>query len=233
MEAESFVYGKLLVRENRFIARVEVAGKEERVHVPNTGRLPQIIQKGVEVQLRKSNNPKRKTKYSLIAVKKEGQWVNIDSQLPNRLAYESIKEGRIDGFTNLDIVKREVNYGNSRFDLYYERGKQKGFIEVKGVTFVEEGVGMFPDAPTERGTKHIYEMIQAVEAGYEGNILFIIMREDGDSFSPYWEMDPAFSEALVKAEKKGVRILAYKTHYVQTVPQVTEAVEVRLERPPV
>ncbi|HLS23987.1 MAG TPA: DNA/RNA nuclease SfsA [Pseudogracilibacillus sp.] len=230
MTQENFVYGRLITRENRFIAKVDVKGVEERVHVPNTGRLPQVLHEGVTVQLRKSNNPNRKTKYSLIATKNNDHWVNIDSQLPNKLVYESVKDGTIKEFKHIELLKREVSYGNSRFDLYYERNDQKGFIEVKGVTYVEEGIGMFPDAPTLRGTKHIYELIEAVEAGYEGTILFLIMREDGDSFRPYWEIDKEFSEALVIAEEKGVQILAYKTTYNETIPYVTERAPISLEK---
>src|SRR5690625_518863 len=197
MSEEIYEYGTLIKRENRFIAQVKINGTTERVHVPNTGRLPQILLEGVQVQLRKSNNPNRKTKYSLIAAMKGDQWINIDSQLPNKLAFDSIDRGIIQEYTDLDLLKREVSYGNSRFDLYYEKDGQKGFIEVKGVTYAEDGVGMFPDAPTTRGTKHIYEMIKAVEAGYEGTIFFLIMREDCDSFSPYYDMDQEIGRAHV------------------------------------
>ena len=229
MSEEIYEYGTLIKRENRFIAQVKINGTTERVHVPNTGRLPQILLEGVKVQLRKSNNPNRKTKYSLIAAVKEGRWVNIDSQLPNKLAFESIEKGIIKEFKDVDLLKREVSYGNSRFDLYYEVGDRKGFIEVKGVTFAKGKVGMFPDAPTTRGTKHIYEMIKAVEAGYEGALLFLIMREDCTSFSPYTKMDEDFSTALKTAASKGVDILAYRTKYEQTSPIVYERVPVYLK----
>src|SRR5690625_4692664 len=122
-----------------------------------------------------------------------------------------------------------MTFGNSRFDLYYENGDAKGFIEVKGVTFAENGVGMFPDAPTTRGTKHIYELIKAVEAGYEGTILFLIMREDCTSFSPYRDMDADFSDALKIAADQGVEVLAYKTKYDGTTPTVQERVPVVLK----
>lgn len=225
-----YTYGTLLIRENRFIAQVEVDGKKERVHVPNTGRLPQLLYEGAKVQLRKSDNPNRKTKYSLIAAKKDHLWVNIDSQLPNQLAYQSIENGTIEEFKNVDHLKREVTFGNSRFDLYYEKKGQKGFIEVKGVTLMKGEEGRFPDAPTTRGTKHIYEMIQAIEAGYQGTILFIIMRENASSFRPHWEIDEEFSKALQVASKKGVRILAYRTKYEGTTPIVYEQVPVNLNQ---
>jgi len=228
MSEEAYEYGRLMKRENRFIAKVEVKGSEERVHVPNTGRLPQILFEGVKVQLRKSDNPNRKTKYSLIAAEVDGAWINMDSQLPNRLTFSSIEEGIVKEFLEIDSLKREVRFGDSRFDLYYEKGDTKGFIEVKGVTFAEDGVAMFPDAPTTRGTKHIYEMIKAVEAGYEGTIFFLIMREDCDSFSPYYDMDQEFSKALVEADEAGVQLLAYRTKYDGTTPHVYERVPVLL-----
>ena len=229
MSEEVYEFGTFLKRENRFIAQVEVGGKTERVHVPNTGRLPQILLKGVKVQLRKSNNPNRKTKYSLIAAMKGSQWINIDSQLPNKLAFDSIEQGFVKEFAGLDLLKREVSYGNSRFDLYYEKEDRKGFIEVKGETYAENQVGMFPDAPTTRGTKHIYELIKAVEAGYEGAILFLIMREDCTSFSPYRDMDADFSDALKTAADQGVEVLAYKTTYDGTRPIVQEKVPIVLK----
>lgn len=228
MVEEKYEYGNLIARENRFIARVDLAGVEERVHVPNTGRLPQLMSEGLKVQLRKSDNPNRKTNYSLIAVKNDQHWINIDSQLPNRLAFESIEEGIIKEFTELDQLKREVTFGNSRFDLYYEKGDRKGFIEIKGVTYAEDGTGMFPDAPTERGTKHIYELMKAVEAGFEASILFLMMREDCVRFRPYREIDVAFSEALNVAANHGVQILAYQTIYNGTVPTVTKQAPVEL-----
>lgn len=230
MTKETYEYSTLIKRENRFIAKVDLNGKEERVHVPNTGRLPQILIEGVKVQLRKSDNPNRKTKYSLIAAEKDGAWINIDSQLPNRLAFSSIEAGIVEEFSEVDVLKREVTFGNSRFDLYYEKEKVKGFIEVKGVTFEENGVGIFPDAPTTRGTKHIYEMIKAVEEGYEGTIFFLIMREDCTSFAPYWEMDEEFSQALQIAAEKGVQILAYRTVYEDEFPVIDQGVPVDLQK---
>lgn len=228
MSKEIYEYGIFLHRDNRFIAQVEIEGRIERVHVPNTGRLPQILLEGVKVQLRKSNNPNRKTKYSLIAAENGDYWVNIDSQLPNKLAYNSIKKGIIQSFKHVELLKREVSFGNSRFDLYYEQDNRRGFIEVKGVTYAENKVGMFPDAPTTRGTKHIYELIKAVESGYEGTILFLVMREDCMSFQPYTEIDADFSNALKEAADKGVSVLAYKVAYEKTRPAVYEEIPVKL-----
>lgn len=228
MSNNIYEYGTFIHRDNRFIAQVEIKGNVERVHVPNTGRLPQILQEGVEVQLRKSDNPNRKTKYSLIAAKKGKHWVNIDSQLPNKLAYHSIEQNLMQPFKQVDLLKSEVTFGNSRFDLYYEKDERQGFIEVKGVTYAEDCIGMFPDAPTTRGTKHIYEMIKAVKAGYEGTILFLVMRENCISFQPHVEMDMDFAKALKEASRKGVSILAYKVKYEQTRPIVYKKIPVNL-----
>lgn len=229
MSETLYEYGTFLNRDNRFIAEVEVNGAIEKVHVPNTGRLVQILRTGVKVQLRKSDNLKRKTKYSLTAAKKGEHWINIDSQLPNNLVIESIKKGIITEFQEIDLLKREVSYGDSRFDLYYEAGERKGFIEVKGVTFAIDKVGMFPDAPTDRGTKHIFELIKAVEDGFEGTILFLMMREDCTSFQPHTKIDANFAKALQTATENGVNVLAYKTIYNQAIPMVNRKIPVYLK----
>lgn len=229
MKQHTYDYGTFLNRNNRFIAEVSVNGAIEAVHVPNTGRLPQLLKKGVKVQLRKSDEPHRKTRYSLIAVQKKGSWVNIDSQLPNKLVYEAIEKGIITQFQGYDHLQKEVSFGKSRFDIYYETTDVKGFIEVKGVTYAEEGIGMFPDVPTTRGTKHIYTLMDALKEGYEGTLLFLIMREECGAFQPHREMDPDFAEALKKASKKGVQILAYKVSYDETIPVVKEEVPVYIE----
>ena len=151
-------YGKVVEglfdrRINRFIAEVFIGGFKEKVHIKNTGRLKEILQPGAEVLLEYSDSPQRKTKFSLIAAKKSRTWVNIDSQAPNKVAYESIKEGKISEFGKVDLLKREVTYGSSRFDLYFEKEKEKGFIEIKGVTLERDGIAMFPDAPTTKRNK--------------------------------------------------------------------------------
>ncbi len=198
-----------LQRPNRFIAHVLIEGREEIVHVKNTGRCREILQKGTEVILEEATNKDRKTKYSLIAAYKGDVLINIDSQIPNAVVFESIKENMVKELLNVSKLNREVVYGNSRFDLYFEAGEKKGFIEVKGVTLENDGVAMFPDAPTERGTKHIYEMIKAVEEGYSGYIFFLIQMKGVQCFTPNSLQDPKLAEALSLAKKKGVSILAY------------------------
>ncbi len=198
-----------LQRPNRFIAHVLVDGKEEIAHVKNTGRCREILQEGTEVIIEEASNKERKTKYSLIAAYKGYVLINIDSQIPNSVVFEGIKDNLIKELPTVTKLAREVVYGNSRFDLYFEAGDQKGFIEVKGVTLEADGVAMFPDAPTQRGTKHIYEMIKAVEEGYSGYIFFLIQMKGVNYFTPNRIRDPELAEALSIAKEKGVSVLAY------------------------
>ncbi|HLR68965.1 MAG TPA: DNA/RNA nuclease SfsA [Virgibacillus sp.] len=207
-------YGKVVEglferRINRFIAEVFIGGAKEKVHIKNTGRLKEILQPGAEVLLEYSDNLQRKTKFSLIAAKKNGTWINIDSQAPNKVAYESIKEGKISELGKVDLLKREVTYGSSRFDLYFEKEKEKGFIEIKGVTFERDGIAMFPDAPTTRGTKHVLELIKAAKEGYTAGILFVLQMNGCFAFTPHEKMDKEFTNALIQASREGVNIIAY------------------------
>lgn len=198
-----------LSRPNRFIARVLIDGKEELAHVKTTGRCKEILLEGASVILEEAANTERKTKYSLIAVYKGNVLINIDSQVPNAVVYQGLQEGKVTEIQEVTKLSREVVYGNSRFDLYFETEEQRGFIEVKGVTLETDGIALFPDAPTERGTKHIYEMIKAVEEGYVGFIFFLIQMRGVDYFTPNKIRDPKLAEALTLAKAKGVRILAY------------------------
>lgn len=209
MKYSNIVSGIFINRLNRFIAHVLIDGKVEEVHVKNTGRCKEILTEGTKVYLQKSDNPNRKTKYSLISAYKGPVLINIDSQIPNEIVYKSINSNRIPELRNVDLLKKEVKCNNSRFDLYYEKKELKGFIEVKGVTLEIDGVSMFPDAPTERGTKHVLEMIEAKEKGYDNYIFFLIQMPDIQYFKPNEKMDPNFSSALIRAKEAGVNILAY------------------------
>ena len=211
MKYGEIVRGIFEKRINRFISEVYIDGVKLQVHVKNTGRLKELFQQGAKVLLECSDNPNRKTQFSLIAVLKDDVWVNIDSQAPNAVAFEAIKQGRIAEIGQVDLVKREVTYRASRFDLYFEQGEQKGFIEVKGVTLEIEGVAMFPDAPTTRGTKHVLELAKAAKEGYHCAILFLVQLKGCRKFVPNREMDPAFADALILAAEAGVQILAYDT----------------------
>lgn len=200
---------KFIQRVNRFIARVVIDETEHVVHVKNTGRCKELFLPGVEVVLEKSFNPGRKTEFSLIGVYKGERLINVDSQVPNQVVYDALGLGAVREIGVVDNQRKEVTYGNSRFDLYFEASGKKGFIEVKGVTLEDSGVAMFPDAPTIRGTKHVCEMIDAVQKGYAGYIFFLVQMQGVNYFTPNLKMDPQFTIALKLAEKAGVKILAY------------------------
>ena len=212
MEYGKMVEARFLRRVNRFTAFVELNGQEEMVHVKNTGRCKELLLEGAKVFLEEADKEGRKTKYSLIAVYKGDVLVNMDSQAPNQMAAEALAEGKIKEIGEVDFLKREVKYENSRFDLYYQKDGKKGFIEVKGVTLEENGVAKFPDAPTERGAKHLRELVKAKEEGYEAAVLFVIQMKGIKEFCPNEERDPAFTAALREASAAGVKILAYDCH---------------------
>lgn len=210
MKYNKTLEGIFLKRPNRFIAQVLIDGKEETVHVKNTGRCKELLVPGVKVILEDcSYNPGRKTRYSLIAVWKGDMLVNMDSQVPNAVVFEALKEGKIRGFEDISYLKREVTFGKSRYDIYFESKNQKGFIEIKGVTLESNDISMFPDAPTERGAKHVLEMIEAVKQGYRGILFFLIQMKGPRAFRLNWQMDRVFSEAVKLASENGVEILAY------------------------
>ena len=214
-----------LCRVNRFIAKCMVDGVETVVHVKNTGRLRELLVPGAACWLEKSANPARKTAYDLVAVEKDGRVVNIDSQCPNLIAREWVEQG---GWCEVDRVQSEVKWGDSRFDLAYQTGRKRGFIEVKGVTlFDENGVAIFPDAPTSRGAKHLRGLIAAREAGMEAGVCFVIMKEDATALRPNDATDPDFAAALRQAHAAGVRIVAAccrltadSAEIVRTVPVI-------------
>ena len=200
-----------LSRPNRFIAKVAVDGQEETVHVKNTGRCRELLIPGCTVYLAGSDNPQRKTKYDLIAVEKERQgsaplMINMDSQAPNEAAAEWLPESGL--FSPQAIIRREVKYGESRFDFYVEDGDRKAFLEVKGVTLEQDGVAMFPDAPTERGIKHLRELCRAMDDGIDAYLLLVIQMKDVHLFRPNTATHPAFAETLQMAAERGVQILA-------------------------
>lgn len=206
MKYNRIVEGRFIERPNRFIAKVNIGGEVETVHVKNTGRCKELLKENARVYLSVSDNPLRKTKYDLIAVLKNETLVNMDSQIPNDVAEEYLKSGAL--FSKNAIIKREVTYGESRFDFYIEDGDRKAFLEVKGVTLEQDGIARFPDAPTERGTKHINELIRCQKEGFDAYILFVIQMKGVKYLEPNFSTDPIFSETLKKAKKNGVKILA-------------------------
>ena len=209
MEYQQISRGIFLSRPNRFIANVLIDGREEQVHVPNTGRCAELFIPGTAVILSLAANLLRKTRYSLVAVAKAGRWVNIDSQVPNAVVAEALQAGRIADFPKPCLVRREVTYGQSRFDIYWETPADKGFIEVKGVTLENDGLALFPDAPTLRGTKHVGELVMAASSGYFACLFFLVQMKGIRSFSPNRIMDPPFAQAVQRAAQAGVKILAF------------------------
>lgn len=213
-------------RPNRFIALVEIDGKIEKCHVKNTGRCKELLIPGVKVYVQEQNKANRKTKYDLISVIKGERLVNIDSQVPNKLVYDWIVEG--DYFKDLLHIQREKTYGNSRFDLYLETKSRKIFIEVKGVTLEEEGVVRFPDAPTQRGVKHIKELSQCIKEGYEAFIFFVIQMENVKKFQPNDLTHSEFGQALREGKKNGINILAYDCKLSKDRIKISKSVPVDL-----
>ena len=207
MRYEKMEPAVFLERPNRIVAYVEQAGRREICHVKNTGRCRELLVPGAELYVQRSDNPARKTALDLIAVKKGSQWVNMDSQAPNKAAAEWLRQGGL-GCREITI-RPEYKYGDSRFDFFLEADGRKAFMEVKGVTLEEDGVARFPDAPTERGVKHIRELIRCLNAGYEAYVFFVIQMKGVRAFEPNDRTHPAFGEALREAAKKGVQILAY------------------------
>lgn len=202
MRYREIIEGRFIDRPNRFIAHVLVNGVEETVHVKNTGRCRELLLPNAEVRLAVSDNPNRKTKYDLVAVYKEKLgWVNIDSQAPNKVVQEWLET------QDYTLVKPEYVYGDSRIDFYMVKDQQEYLMEVKGCTLEIDGIGYFPDAPTERGVKHLKELTKARTLGYECIIAFVIQMEGVSEVRPYISMQPEFDEALEEAKAAGVKVL--------------------------
>lgn len=226
MKYERVVKGEFLSRPNRFIAKVLIDGNEETVHVKNTGRCRELLTDKAEVFLSVASNPERKTKYDLIAVRKGKKLINMDSQIPNDVAEEYLKKGNL--FSSDAVIRREVTCGNSRFDFYIEDGNERIFLEVKGVTLENDGVAMFPDAPTERGVKHINELSNLVLQGYKAYILFVIQMEDVFLFKPNDVTHKAFGDALREAKSSGVNIIAMNCKVEENSIEMLKEIEVEL-----
>ena len=201
MNYKTILDATFLSRPNRFIAKVMLEGKEETVHVKNTGRCKELLLPGADVRLEVSDNPARKTKYDLVAVRKEGLgWVNIDSQAPNKVVKEWLET---QGF---DAIHPEFSYGKSRIDFAMEKAGQLYLLEIKGCTLEVNGIGYFPDAPTERGVKHLQELTRAQQAGVRCGVAFVIQMEGITEVRPNVDTHPAFGEALARAKAAGVKV---------------------------
>ena len=204
-----------LARPNRFIARVELDGREETVHVKNTGRCKELLLPGCTVYLEGGANPQRKTKYDLVAVEKARPGgppllVNLDAQAPNLVFREwmAAGQGATLGLPRPDLLRPETTWGNSRFDFYWELSDRRGFAEVKGCTLEDNGLALFPDAPTQRGVKHLRELTACRQAGYEAAVCFVVQMAGMRAFSPNDATHPEFGAALREARRAGVLVLA-------------------------
>ena len=231
MKYNRVVPGIFQKRPNRFIAHVCIHGKEEVCHVKNTGRCKELLVPGCTVYCAVSDNPNRKTKFDLIAVEKKVEsstlLINMDSQAPNAAVKEWLASGA-SPFGQIDLLKPECRHGNSRFDFYLECNKRKIFIEVKGVTLEDDGVVLFPDAPTERGVKHVHELIQCHAEGYETYILFVVQMERARYFTPNRKTHPQFADALCEAKQAGVELLAYMCTVSPDEMKMDKPLEIKL-----
>ena len=228
MNYDAVVAGRFLARPNRFIAYVEVGGEEIVAHVKNTGRCRELLIPGTTVYLQDwgPEHGGRKTRYDVIAVEKGSLLVNMDAQAPNKVFAEWAQSGRfVEGLT---LLRPEVKWGNSRFDFCWEAGERRGFTEVKGVTLENNGHARFPDAPTQRGVKHLEELILAKEAGYEAAVCFVLQMEGMRRFSPNDATHPAFGDSLRRAAQAGVRLLAVECHVTPETLDITKEVPIIL-----
>lgn len=218
--------GIFISRPNRFIANVEINGEVYVCHVKNTGRCKELLIKGCTVILEESGNPARKTKYDLIAVYKGEKLINIDSQVPNKCAAEFIPKL----FENVTLIKPEFTYGSSRFDFYIETLSDKIFLEVKGVTLEEKGIVRFPDAPTERGVKHLNELKRCAAEGYKAYVLFVVQMDGVTLFTPNYDTHKAFGDTLADAVKNGVTALAYDCLVTEDSIEIKNEIPIKLFR---
>ena len=225
MQYSSMVTGRFLRRPNRFIAHVEIDGREEIVHVKNTGRCRELLPPGAEVWCQRSNNPNRKTKYDLITVRKGDRLINMDSQAPNIAAGEWLRSG---GLGNIENLRPEVFHKDSRFDFSFTKDGKTCFLEVKGVTLENDGVCAFPDAPTQRGTRHLRGLTEAAKEGYGAYVLFVIQMADVKYLHPNDATDPEFGAALREAAQNGVQVLAMDCAVSETTMDIRLPVLVKI-----
>lgn len=225
MHYPNMVAGEFLSRPNRFIAHVRIGGVEQIVHVKNTGRCRELLPAGAQVWCQRSDNPNRKTAYDLITVKKGSRLINMDSLAPNAAAREWLERG---GLGKISRLRSEVFHGDSRYDFSFEKDGRQCFLEVKGVTLEHEGICAFPDAPTQRGAKHLRGLTQAVRDGFGGFVLFVIQMPDVKYLHPNDATDPAFGAALREAAAAGVQVLAVECEVTESSMSVSKPVPVNL-----
>ena len=231
MNYKKIVQATFIERPNRFIAYCKINETIEKVHVKNTGRCRELLTPNCTVYLEESDNPNRKTKYSLIAVQKGNRLINMDSQVPNKVVQEALinKTIVLPGLDEeISFIKPEKTYGNSRFDIYLETENKKAFIEIKGVTLEENDIVLFPDAKTERGVKHIKELIEAKKDGYHSYIIFVVQMKNVKYFTPNIKMHKELGDALIEAQSAGVNVLAYDCEVTPNSIEIKDEVNVKL-----
>jgi len=225
MHYPNMVIGRFLSRPNRFIAHIEIDGQEEIVHVKNTGRCRELLPHGAQVWCQRSGNPNRKTKFDLITVRKGDRLINMDSQAPNIAAGEWLRKG---GLGEISDLNAEYRHGDSRFDFSFWKDGRRCFLEVKGVTLETDGVCAFPDAPTERGAKHLRGLSQAAREGYGAYVLFVIQMADVKYLHPNDLTDPNFGASLREAAANGVQVIAMDCAVTEDTMELRLPVLVRL-----
>lgn len=225
MNYTNMVPGIFRARPNRFIAHIDIGGEAQVCHVKNTGRCRELLTPGAQVYCQESSNPVRKTKYDLIAVRKGSRLINMDSQAPNAAAKEWLLSG---GLGQIEDLKPEYRHGDSRFDFSFRKDGKRCFLEVKGVTLETDGICAFPDAPTDRGVKHLKGLTRAVREGFGGYVLFVIQMEDVKYLHPNDTTDPAFGAALREAAAAGVQVLAMDCAVTVDSMTIRNPVEFRL-----
>ena len=221
----NMIPGIFLSRPNRFIAHVEIMGQTEVVHVKNTGRCRELLPPGAKVWCQRSGNPSRKTKYDLITVQKGSRLINMDSQAPNTAAREWLLSG---GLGPVEDLRAETRHGDSRYDFSFVKDGKTCFLEVKGVTLENDGICAFPDAPTERGAKHLRGLTEAARDGFGAYVLFVIQMEDVRHLHPNDATDPQFGAALREAAAGGVQVLAMDCRVTEDSMTIREPVPVIL-----
>jgi sugar fermentation stimulation protein A len=201
-------HGRLIHRYKRFLADVKLDdGQEATAHCTNSGSMKSCLEEGAEIYMTPVDDPNRKTKYTWEMIKINGSWVGINTNVPNRLAYEAIKNGEIRKLAGYEKVKREVTFEDSRFDIYAEKNNAQLFVEVKNVTLKEGKYALFPDAVTKRGKKHLESLMRVKEQGIRAAMLYVIQRTDVEVFAPAWNIDPDYAKTLKRAYDKGVEII--------------------------
>lgn len=223
--------GEFIARPNRFLAKVRVKGKAVWAHLPDPGRLKELLIPGAKVLVEPKNGSKRKTNFALVMVYQGQQLISINSNLPNRFTRFCLDNHLIPELADWTVIRPEYQVGHSRFDFLLGKGTQKMLLEVKSVTLVEDGVAKFPDAVTARGRRHVVHLGEMHGEGYAVTVLFIVQRPDATRFRPQWERDPAFAQTLAEAPAAGVQILVYSAEITPACMSLKTRLPIALDRP--